>query len=373
MKQVIAILLCLCVLLAGCGKQPEQTEPTTLPTAAPTTEPVPTTQPQEEPSTEATTEPATEPIMLYCHPLTGEALEEPCTVRPTAVSINNYRAAQPVYGISYADVIFEHITEGLGTETRMLAIFTDLDFDAKIGTVRSARTYSISMASSMNAILVHCGGSKMANSKISSMKYPTLDQFYNDKYFYRDQGRKADGYASEHTLMTEGNLLQKGLNSKSWNLTVSEDAYYGFDFSDESLNGASAESITIQYYNTSGKYTFMSYNKEDGMYYGLQQWGKKQVPIADANDNTSVGFKNVIVLKSKVTHHEDGSHIYMTLTGEGDGFLARDGQYVPIKWTRATESDPFSFTLEDGTPVTLGVGKTYVSVLPTRSPEVIFE
>lgn len=373
MKKTIAVLLCLCLFLTACAKQPEQTEPsTTATTGEPTTEA--TTTPTTEATTEPTTTPTTEPAILYRHPLTGEPLEAPCTTRPIAVSSNNYRAAQPVLGISHADIVFEHITEGLGTETRMLAIYTDLNFDDQLGSIRSARTYSLDLAAGFNAIFIHCGGSPMALDQISSTKYPTLDQYYNGKYFYRDQTRKAAGYAHEHTLVTEGKLLLEGLNAKKFNLTAPEDAYYGFDFSDEAdLNGSAAANITIQYYNKSGKYTIMSYDKTDGMYYGTQKWSKKQAAIADGNTNDLVPFKNILILKTKITPDLNGVHVYMQLTGKGEGFLARDGEYIPIKWQRSSASDPFTITTEDGSAVTFGVGKTYVSVLPSTSPDVIFE
>jgi hypothetical protein len=279
-----------------------------------------------------------------------------------------------VLGIIHADIVYEHITEGLGYETRFLAVYTDLNYDERLGTVRSARTYSVDLSSSFNAIMIHCGGSSMAMKKINSSKYPTLDQFYNGDFFYRDPSRKAAGYATEHTLVTEGNLLQKGLSTKKWDLTVPEDTTYGFEFSDEAdLNGASAKTVTIQYYDANGKYTIMTYNPDDGMYYGLQKWSKKQNAVADGNTDEAVPYKNVLILHTKVTHDADGSHVYMKLTGEGTGFLVRDGEYVAIKWHRATEKDHFTYTLEDGSPVTFGVGKTFVSLLPTRSPDVIFE
>ena len=377
MKKTISLVLLMCLFLSACGKQPGPTVPSTTPsTAVPTTQA--TTKPTKEATTEATTEPTTipttEPVLAYRHPITGEPLAEPLTVRPIAVVTNNYKDAQPVLGISHADIVYEHITEGLGSETRMLAVYTDLNFDDRLGSVRSARTYSISLASSYNAILVHCGSSSMAEDKIKQLKYPSLDETYNGNYFYRDSSRKAAGIAYEHRLVTEGNLLQDGLRTKKWGLTVPEGTNYGFEFSDAAdLNGSDAMNITIQYYNTNGKRTFMSYDKTDGMYYGTQSWYKKQAGVSDDNTKNLVPFKNVLILKTKVTHDADGEHVYMKLTGEGDGYLARDGQYVAIKWHRASENDTFTYTLTDGTPVTFGVGKTFVSVLPIRSPDVIFE
>ena len=379
MKKTILILLCVCMLLASCGKQPEVTEPSTAATVEPTqatTEA--TTAPTTEPSTEPTTEPATEPeeevVLNYRHPLTGQPLAEPLAMRPVAVVTNNYRDAQPVLGIGNADIIYEHITEGLGGETRMLAIYTNLSFDDKLGSVRSARTYSVSVAMSYNAIFVHCGGSKQGLDKLSTSGIPDFDQFYNGNYFYRDKDRLAAGIANEHSLVTEGNMLQSGIGTKKWTLTIPEDAYYNMDFTNEAdLKGDTANTVTIQYYNRNGKYTVMTYDKNDGMYYGTQSWYKKQAAIADDNTGDQVPFKNIVVLKTKLTRDEDGSHVYMNLVGTGDGYLVRDGQYIAIKWHRASEKQPFTYTTTDGQPVTFGVGKTFVSLLPTSSPEVIFE
>jgi hypothetical protein len=53
------------------------------------------------------------------------------------------------------------------------------------------------------------------------------------------------------------------------------------------------------------------------------------------------------------------------LIGEGEGFYACNGQIVPIKWSRDSVNDPFTYTLTDGTPLVMGVGKTYVAVIGT--------
>lgn len=375
MKRLFAFALCFCLFLTACAKQPEQTTPPTFSTTAPTTKPTtePVTEPTTEPATEPTTVPTTEPAMNYRHPITGQWLAEPCTVRPVAVVTNNYRDAQPVLGISHADIVFEHITEGLGSETRMLAVYTDLNFNDKLGTVRSARTYSVDLAASFNAIFVHCGGSEYANDKIKQMNYPSFDEFYNEKSFYRDQGRKNAGYLHEHTLVTEGNKLWAGISAKKWNLTVPAETSYGFTFSDTAdLKGSAAKTVTIQYYNKDGKFTIMEYDQNSSMYYGLQKWYKKQGAVADGNTNNPVPFKNILILKTEVTSAPNGTSTLQKLTGEGEGFLARDGQYVPIKWKRASSSDSFTFTLTDGSPVTFGVGKTFVSILPDFSPDVLF-
>lgn len=380
MKRIFSALLCISLLLCGCGStdaQPSatQTVPTTQAptTEAPTTE-APTTAATTEATVPETTVAATEPPVLYRHPLTGQWLEEPFTVRPVAVSTNNYSPAQPLLGVSHADIIYEHITEGGGVQTRMLAIYTDLNFEEQLGTVRSARTYSVELASNFNAPFVHCGGSTYANKKISQLDYPSFDQFYLSKYFYRDPDRLSQGYSKDHTMVTEGTMLLEGLKAEGFDMTAPEDAYYGFDFADEvTLEGDSAKTITIQFYQSSGKRTIMTYDESDGMYYGLQKWSGKQRAIADGNTTAEVPFRNILILNTKVTYADNGSNTLMDLLGEGTGYFACGGEYVEITWHRESLEVPFTYTLADGSPIAMAEGKTYIAIRPIRSPDVIFE
>ena len=75
----------------------------------------------------------------------------------------------------------------------------------------------------------------------------------------------------------------------------------------------------------------------------------------------SVPFKNVLVLYADTWLQSDGSHLSIDLSG-GTGYFATEGKYVPINWYRESEDDNFHFTLEDGTPLKLNIGKTFVAV-----------
>ena len=57
---------------------------------------------------------------------------------------------------------------------------------------------------------------------------------------------------------------------------------------------------------------------------------------------------------------------FYELSGSGDGYLAIDGKYIPIKWHHDGIDGPFRFTLADGTtPITLGIGTTYCAIADT--------
>jgi len=380
MKKIIPLLLAL-FLLCACQSEPTPAE-TTVPVI--TTEATEATEPTEEttvPTTEATeateetTVPTTEaPQMQYVHPLTGELLDEPMTTRPVAVVTNNISAAQPLMGIGSADVLFEHIAEGGGTITRIVAIYTDLENAGVLGCVRSARTYLIDLARSFNAPIVHCGYSPFAETELHQTGYPSFNQFVYPQYFYRDQARLNAGYSSEHTLMIKATDLMKGLQENDFDMTVAPDVDYGMQFTEDvKLDGSAANKITFRFFNPTGKTTTMTYNEEEGVYYGVQKWESKQSKIADGNTNESVPFKNVLILNISVRYAENQYHVFTTMTGEGTGYFACNGEYVPIKWHRENPEDPFTYTLEDGSPVVLGIGKTYIAMLPNRSPAVSFE
>ncbi|MBQ1390747.1 MAG: DUF3048 C-terminal domain-containing protein, partial [Firmicutes bacterium] len=38
------------------------------------------------------------------------------------------------------------------------------------------------------------------------------------------------------------------------------------------------------------------------------------------------------------------------------------GKYTPIKWYKGSDYSPYQYYLEDGTPLTLTIGKTFVCV-----------
>ena len=360
MKRIFALLL-VCLLLCGCGGGE---------TPADTTASVPETTGTVPPET---TEPSVtlDPGAEYFNPLTGEKVEKPYTAMPTAVVINNIKACMPQYGIADADMFFEIETEG--GITRCLAIYTDLSKVDKIGPVRSARTYFNSVAASFDSTLIHCGGSVNAlkakydlNNTLDSWKH--IDQRFNGNYFYRDQDRKDQGYALEHTLFTTGEKLLAALDKKGYNEEKSKLTDFGYQFAETpAITGESAQKITVTF--RAKKTTDFAYDQATGLY-KASQYKKDHI---DKNTGATVTYRNVLVLQTKQWTEKEGSYnrSYYDLIGEGEGYFACDGKIVPIKWSRKSVSEPFSYTLADGTALTLGVGRSYIGVIATSGKAAV--
>ena len=368
MKRIFMILLALSLLFALCACGGDTTtEPSIEVTEAPTTEPA--TEPTTEP-TEVTTEEVTEPPVLYRNPLNGEPLDAPYNGRPTAVVINNASDAMPQYGISEADFMYELETEG--DITRYMAIFSDLSDVGTIGPVRSARVFFNNIALSYDAPLIHCGGSEFAlaghvdetGSTISNWQH--INEMYNPDYFFRDYDRYYSGYSWEHTLFTSGAQLTEALADKGYTKHTTaflekqtSELYYGVQYAEDvNLNGETANQVSAVF--RLGKTTNFTYDSTTGLYSAAQY---KQ-PHLDGATGKAVAYRNILVLYTSKWGKADSNYVrsFYDLLGEGTGYFACNGQIVPIRWYRDSYRNSFTYTLEDGTPITLGVGSTYVGI-----------
>jgi len=363
MKRMISLLLALCLLLCACGAQEEAAAPTET-TAPPTTA-------ATEPPTEATEPPTeeTEPAPVIRHPLTGEQLDAVYTGRPTAVVINNLDRAMPQYGISFADFFYEVETES--GVTRCLAIFTDLSEAGAVGPIRSARTFFNNISISYNIPIFHCGGSPMAkrgqyNSSSDTISgWEHVDEMAHPSYFYRDYDRYNSGYAWEHTLFSTGEDITQALADLELNTITETGTDYGLQFDEISgIVGETANTIIVTFRGS--KTTTLTYNATSGLY-EAQQYGD---PWIDGENGNTMAFRNVFTLYETHEKISDGKNTrsFYDLIGEGEGIFACDGQIVKILWSRPSLREPFSYTLEDGTPITLGVGTSYVAIVSDKCP-----
>ena len=358
MKRLLPILLILCMLLCACSNQGTDT------TTAPADTTAATEQKNPSKATEASAEnDATDPTdvteapVAFRNPLNGEPLDSLWTARPYAVMLNNIKAAQPMCSLTDVDMLFEFLVEG--GITRCIGLYSDMTDVPHIGSIRSARPYFVDVASGFNAIYVHHGGSDDGYAMINTLSVDDIDS--GDADFYRDQDRLNAGYATEHTSFVDGNSLIKAATNMEFTTVYEEGVDYGFQFATKGSTGSGAKAAYIDLrFNTNGKRTILVYDKQTTEYTLHQH----SADVIDGNTNELVQFKNVLVLSADTSTYQKGKNTYMdiTLNGEGEGYFACNGKVVPITWSREDQYSPFVFAHQDGTPITFGVGKTYVAV-----------
>ncbi len=300
------------------------------------------------------------------NPLTGLPLKDENNVnnRPVAVMLNNIHYAMPQHGVSDADIIFEYNVEG--GITRMVGFFQEIDQIGTIGSVRSARACFVETVLGMDAIYAHAGGSTEAKRMISQLGIDDINENYTA--FWRDE-KRAQTMDYEHTLMTSGEKLSAYIADIGFRTQHNADYSYPISYVDDGtpVNGTPAEHIIVPFSNyKTGTFDYDTTTK-------LYMIGQYDDAYIDGNTDQQVGVTNLLVLYTDV--HDSGDskgHMVIDLQGSGSGTYFCGGKAVDIEWRKEQMSDPFTYYLTDGTPLSLGAGHSYVCVV-SNSANVTFE
>lgn len=345
MKRLACLLAAGAMLLslAACSGQP-------APSPSPTVEPTPTAEPTPTPP-------------LYTNPLTGEATDTDLSgQKPVTVVLNNIRAAMPQQGNSTADIIYEAVAEG--GITRMLAVYQDPNDLTTIGSVRSARDCFLDLALGHDGVFVHAGGSHYVYDTLAQLGVNDVDGVKGTNasgIFFRDPDRTPGvSYAWEHTLMADGATLVKNLTASGIMGPHSDGYQYEMDFAADGTpaGGESANTVTVSF--SGYKTTTFRYDAAKKVY-RVEQYGEAFV---DGNDNTQISTTNILVLKTDYSFMDDGYYSDVKLDS-GSGYFACGGKIIPITWEKGGHYDQLRYYTSDGKPLTLGVGKSFVCIIPT--------
>ena len=338
MKKAICCIMSLFLLLTliSCGQK--QTDP----------EPEDPIEPIVEP------EPEPEPVL---NPLTGLPLKNEKNVnnRPVAVMLNNIHYAMPQHGVSRADMIFEFNVEG--GITRMVGFYQDVSQVGTIGSVRSARPCFVETVLGMDAIYAHAGGSSEALNMIYRLGINEMDT--TPDVFWRD-AKRAETMDYEHTLMTSGENLAGYIKEQGWRTQHEADYEYPITYVEDATpaDGTPANHVSVRFSNY--KTGTFDYDASAHKY----KIGQYDAPYIDGNTGQQVAVTNLLVLRTTVYCSGDKKgHMVIDLQGSGSGTFFCGGKATDITWQKENMSDPFTYYHTDGTPLSLGVGHTYVCVV----------
>lgn len=324
----------------------------------------------ERPSVAPAPSPTATPYAGPVNPLTGLPMgEEAVGRRPIAVMLNNLPKALPQLGQSQADIIYECLAEG--GITRMLGVYQSVADVGAIGSVRSSRPYYLELALGHDAVYLHAGGSEDAYAKIKEWGVTALDCVrgpYEGKtpganLFWRDADRRKNN-GLEHSVVTNGETITKMLPTLNLRLEHEEGYAYGQTFLADGTPAGGSPAPTIRVPFSSFKTGVFTYSPEAKGYL-VEEY---DAPYVDGNSGEQVVVTNVLALKTACKQTGDSlGHVTVDLTGEGDGYFACGGSIIPIRWSKADRNSSFTYTTGDGSPLVLGQGRSYVSIVPLES------
>ena len=205
-KAVALSLICAMFLTScgGCGSEQEVEPPAPAqdPKPAATTTAAPSNDQQEE------KDPNALPEGMMRSYLSGLPVDEKIgNRRPVAIMLNNLKPAQPMSGVSYADVVYEYVVEG--AITRLMGLFENYDDLDKIGSVRSCREYFVYTALEFDAIYCHFGQASYAVELLDKDYVDNINGLgpAGDVTYYRTTDRQAP-----HNVYTSKKGIDAGLD-----------------------------------------------------------------------------------------------------------------------------------------------------------------
>ncbi len=316
------------------------------------------------------------PEGMYRSELSNEIISKDLeNLRPIAVMVDNEITALPHYGTSEADIVYEMMNSTAnGRITRLMCVMKDWKHIKQLGSIRSTRPTNVMVAAEYNAILIHDGGPYYIYDYINKDYTDNLSsgfgRFPNGKSMEYTEYVTYDTYKNPETgAVYDG--LQARIDKAGYSETYTsnyEGPHFQFTWKDQILsktvNGAfEVRDVKLPFPHNQSE---LHYNGDTKLY-EYYEYGKKYEDAG--NNNAPLAFKNVIIMKCSFHQYDaKGYLIYNILVGQPwEGYLLQSGEAVKIGWQKLGEKAQTIYTYEDGTPITLNTGKTYIAIVPDDS------
>ncbi len=352
-------------LLAACTPQQPAPSPSAPPPPPATTE-APQTTPTPEPT----------PIDERPRwPLTGALLEDASKAERAvvAVKVPDNKGEHPQVGINDADIVFVELDgypAGLyKSGTRLVPVFHS-GYAADVGPVRSIRPVDVALLSPMDAIVGNTGAAgwtlRYFKKNAKGMDYKKTYMATKGTGSYSIDGsrvRTIDGQKYyDRAVLCHPKQLAKQSKIK----TTPQLLYFPFATGDEvpstEVSGKDAKTISVPWQKGDSYNMGYTYSAKQGRYLRSMPWGKHVL-----KDGSRVVTDNVLVIQAKqhFAHHEP----FHDVTGKtGAFYYANGGKYVTGTWSKGEDVDSlFEFTVEDGSPLKMAPGRTFVELPHTKS------
>ncbi|GKV57296.1 putative lipoprotein YerB [Sporosarcina sp. NCCP-2222] len=308
---------------------------------------------QEEEAVDEPDEDA-EGALLYQSPFTGELQEEKQWRRPILATINNHPLARPQSGISEADMIFEFLAEG--NVTRYLALFQS-ELPEQVGPIRSARDYFIYMAKGMDAFYIAHGYSPDAQKLLTSRYVDHINGMqYDGTLFKRSKERRAP-----HNSYISGEHIVEAMDKMSGHESIEKMPSLAFHDSVESAKiGDTASELVVRFSTNQDFISTFTYQPEEGTY----KRSVKGTVTIDKENGEQIEVSNVLVFEAPHRTIDSVGRQAVDLEAGGKAILFQAGIVKEIEWKNI---DGFLTPVENGVPVELVPGKTWINIIPTTS------
>jgi hypothetical protein len=283
-------------------------------------------------------------------PLNG-TLVDPQSLRHriAAVMIDNYPYdARPQSGLRDAEIVYE--VEAEGGITRYLALYLS-PTPAKIGPVRSARTYFVNLIRPYNALFAHAGENDDVWEPLALLRadgFADMEQIVGTpEAFWRDSARDMP-----HNLYTSVAKLRAAAPNHGWPDAPYRQSGFAFDHPGQPEVGAATVRFWMHYevdYRRFGSAFERSISGE------VQH---------DLDDPRPYQVADIVAIWIPAKVLDDLGDLAMTVYGEYPAFVIRADRTQSAHWIATGPDAPPQLIDDTGEPVPLARGQIYIEVLP---------
>lgn len=288
--------------------------------------------------------------------------------RPVLIEISNSAEARPQLALSQADIVYEYIFWG-PAHTRYLALYNDYHPEVA-GAIRSTRVSSQSLRTGWDCPIIFIGepagdattGADQATASPDIPQAMLFDGVHTTEY---TQGIFSYLTAREvpHNAVADLQLLIREHWPVDADNAPHEPALPSLRFSDMPSQGGTPAAEVIIPYDRQDYLARYTYNAIDGHY---ERW-YNGVPQLDGLTGQRITADNVIVLYAALAYNQGSmARPLWTLTGEGTLDVFIRGERIAGTWQRTDDASTFAYFQEDGSPLLLAPGKTFVQIVPLK-------
>lgn len=275
--------------------------------------------------------------------------------RPIAVMIDNEgKIVLPQGGLDKAQIVYEIIVEG--GITRYMPIFWGTDPEL-IGPVRSSRHYFLDYVLEHDAIYVHFGWSPQAISDISRFKINNINGVANGGEIFWDLTKDKNNWQDSYTSMEK---IREYINKVKYRTTTDKKLVFTYNREDVILEGGiAAEKVEIMYNQQyTGDYVYDAESRQYLRY-------RNGEPHMERVSEQQLKVKNIIIQFAEnytIPGDKEGRQDVKTV-GSGDGWFITCGKAIKIKWSKSSREEATLYVDEDGNPVVLNPGQTWIQII----------
>ncbi|MGW9631609.1 DUF3048 domain-containing protein [Agromyces sp. NPDC055520] len=283
-------------------------------------------------------------------PLRGTVADAAALAHPSlAVKIDNHEEARPQIALNRTDLVFEELVEG--GLTRYVAVWHS-DVPDEVGPVRSIRPMDPDIASPLGGIIAYSGGQEQFVEMMMATPLVNIVFDYDDTgLFYR-----ADERPGPH------DVILKAAEAVSRNAALAPPPpQFAYGTADPLAAPALAAAPTtrIELVFADGRSPAWDWDPATSL------WLRSQEGAPDLESSAErVHATNVVTLRVAV---DDSSYVDIPKTmliGSGEAWVSVAGRTAHGTWSKDAAGSPITLTADDGSPLRLAPGNTWVELVP---------